>query len=65
MNDTFTTGQGLNRFCPSFFRTPATTCFSLVFQTQVKEGNMVCGGCGHIYKITQGIPNMLLNEDEV
>ena len=25
----------------------------------VEEGNMTCRGCGHVYKIANGIPNMV------
>lgn len=32
---------------------------------QVKTGKMTCPGCGHVYPITDSIPNMLLNEDEI
>jgi multifunctional methyltransferase subunit TRM112 len=31
----------------------------------IESGEMVCEGCGHIYPITEGIPNMLLNENEI
>ncbi|KAJ3330597.1 hypothetical protein HDU76_005287 [Blyttiomyces sp. JEL0837] len=37
----------------------------VLMETMVKEGRMVCNGCGHIYPIHDGIPNMLLQEDEV
>ncbi|KAJ3387245.1 hypothetical protein HDU84_000967 [Entophlyctis sp. JEL0112] len=33
-------------------------------QTQVTAGKMVCRGCGHVYPISDGIPNMLLQETE-
>ncbi|KAI7834309.1 hypothetical protein BX661DRAFT_140006 [Kickxella alabastrina] len=36
-----------------------------ILETHVKEGNMVCNGCSHEYKITNGIPNMLLAEHEI
>ncbi|KAJ1748599.1 hypothetical protein LPJ79_004398 [Coemansia sp. RSA 1821] len=36
-----------------------------IIETHVKEGSMVCLGCGHEYKITKGIPNMLLAEHEI
>eukprot|EP00123_Amoebidium_parasiticum_P019684 comp30130_c0_seq1/m.47233 comp30130_c0_seq1/g.47233 ORF comp30130_c0_seq1/g.47233 comp30130_c0_seq1/m.47233 type:complete len:124 (-) comp30130_c0_seq1:51-422(-) len=36
-----------------------------ILETQVVEGQMVCNNCGHVYRIAQGIPNMLLAEDEV
>ena len=37
----------------------------IILETNVMEGKMVCGNCGHVYTIKQGIPNMLLCEDEV
>ncbi|KAJ2667052.1 hypothetical protein IW148_000471 [Coemansia sp. RSA 1199] len=36
-----------------------------ILETHVKEGSMVCNGCSHEYKITKGIPNMLLAEHEI
>lgn len=38
---------------------------STIMETHVKEGSMVCDGCGHDYRITNGIPNMLLAEHEI
>ncbi|MCJ1351561.1 MAG: hypothetical protein MMC33_001545 [Icmadophila ericetorum] len=32
----------------------------LLLETQVVEGKMVCGNCGHEYKIKEGIANFLL-----
>jgi len=37
----------------------------VVMETRVTEGNMVCKGCGHVYRVKEGIPNMLLSEHEV
>lgn len=31
----------------------------------VVTGSMTCASCGHVYPIKQGIPNMLLHEDEL
>jgi uncharacterized protein YbaR (Trm112 family) len=31
-------------------------------QMHVEEGNMTCRGCGHVYKISNGIPNMVSSE---
>jgi multifunctional methyltransferase subunit TRM112 len=31
----------------------------LMDQMHVEEGNMTCRGCGHVYKIANGIPNMV------
>lgn len=36
-----------------------------LMDTHVVEGDLCCPKCGRKYKITQGIPNMLLREDEV
>jgi multifunctional methyltransferase subunit TRM112 len=33
---------------------------SLLLETDVREGKMVCGNCGHEYKIKEGIANFLL-----
>ena len=41
------------------------TLHTLLMDTHVTEGELVCGGCKRHYKIQQGIPNMRLNEDEV
>lgn len=32
----------------------------LLLETTVKEGKMVCGNCGHEYRIKEGIANFLL-----
>ncbi|KAI8831755.1 hypothetical protein BJ741DRAFT_616003 [Chytriomyces cf. hyalinus JEL632] len=37
----------------------------LALETKLKAGRMVCNGCKHVYLITDGIPNMLLQETEV
>lgn len=34
-------------------------------QVEVMEGNLVCPESGRKFPINNGIPNMLLNEDEV
>lgn len=33
---------------------------ALLLETEVMEGKMVCGNCGHEYKIKEGIANFLL-----
>ena len=33
---------------------------TLLLETEVKEGKLVCGHCGHEYKIKEGIANFLL-----
>ena len=37
----------------------------LLLKRQVEEGTLVCPNCKRVYEIKGGIPNMLLNEDEV
>ncbi|KAJ3071343.1 hypothetical protein HDU98_005474 [Podochytrium sp. JEL0797] len=37
----------------------------VTLETQLKEGKMICNGCKHVYPVTDGIPNMLLQETEV
>ncbi|ALC44184.1 CG12975 [Drosophila busckii] len=37
----------------------------LLFEIDVLEGEMECPETGRVFPITDGIPNMLLNEDEV
>ena len=32
----------------------------LLLETHVREGKMICGNCGHEYKIKEGIANFLL-----
>ncbi len=32
----------------------------LLVETQISEGKLVCGHCGHEYAITEGIANFLL-----
>ncbi|KAG4305665.1 hypothetical protein PORY_001221 [Pneumocystis oryctolagi] len=38
---------------------------TLLLETQVMEGSLVCRNCNHVYPIKEGIPNFLLNEYEV
>ncbi|KAL8944658.1 MAG: hypothetical protein Q9211_000502 [Gyalolechia sp. 1 TL-2023] len=33
---------------------------TLLLETEVMEGKLVCGNCGHAYKIKEGIANFLL-----
>lgn len=37
----------------------------LLLEIDVIEGHMACPETGRVFPISQGIPNMLLNEDEV
>ncbi len=41
------------------------TLHTVLFEHYLKNGKMTCEGCGHIYPIKDGIPNMLLADDEV
>jgi len=36
-----------------------------LLEIHVQDGTMVCPSCGHVFTIKDGIPNMLLHEDEV
>ncbi|KTW32421.1 RNA methylation protein TRM112 [Pneumocystis jirovecii RU7] len=38
---------------------------TLLLETQVMEGSLVCRNCNHIYPIKEGIPNFLLTEYEI
>lgn len=38
---------------------------NVLIETRVMQGQMVCGRCGHVYPIKEGIANMLLAEHEV
>ena len=33
---------------------------TLLLETQISEGELVCGNCGHVYRIKEGIANFLL-----
>ncbi|KAF8326633.1 uncharacterized protein EI90DRAFT_3146497 [Cantharellus anzutake] len=37
----------------------------VLMETHVEEGAMICPNCGHEYRISNGIPNMLLTEHEI
>ncbi|TXT10951.1 hypothetical protein VHUM_01702 [Vanrija humicola] len=37
----------------------------VLLELHVEEGSMNCRGCGHVYLIQNGIPNMLLAEHEI
>jgi multifunctional methyltransferase subunit TRM112 len=37
----------------------------VLLEIHVDEGSMTCPNCGHVYPISNGIPNMLLAEHEI
>ncbi|KAH8990551.1 Trm112p-domain-containing protein [Lactarius akahatsu] len=37
----------------------------VLLETHIDEGSMTCPNCGHVYPISNGIPNMLLAEHEI
>ncbi|KAL7693494.1 hypothetical protein Plhal304r1_c004g0018241 [Plasmopara halstedii] len=37
----------------------------VIFDTNIVEGELICNNCGRIYPITNAVPNMLLEEDEL
>ncbi|KAI9031731.1 hypothetical protein CLU79DRAFT_729817 [Phycomyces nitens] len=38
---------------------------SVLLETHIQQGRMICPGCGHVFNIKEGIPNMLLAEHEI
>ncbi|KAI9907713.1 hypothetical protein PsorP6_003435 [Peronosclerospora sorghi] len=42
-----------------------TGCRGWFLQTNIVEGEMVCNNCGRSYPISNAVPNMLLEEDEL
>ncbi|CAG8547516.1 10877_t:CDS:2 [Cetraspora pellucida] len=36
----------------------------ILFETHIVQGKMICANCSHEYPVKDGIPNMLLSEDE-
>ncbi|KAI0317815.1 hypothetical protein OF83DRAFT_1171671 [Amylostereum chailletii] len=37
----------------------------VLLEIHIEEGTMTCPNCGHVYPISNGIPNMLLAEHEI
>ncbi|KAI9451514.1 Trm112p-domain-containing protein [Lactarius psammicola] len=37
----------------------------VLLEIHIDEGSMTCPNCGHVYLISNGIPNMLLAEHEI
>lgn len=46
-------------------QTTLRSLHNVLLETKVVEGQMICGRCGHVYPIKEGIANMLLAEHEV
>ncbi|KAG0178840.1 hypothetical protein DFQ28_004005 [Apophysomyces sp. BC1034] len=38
---------------------------SVLLETHIQHGKMICANCQHVYNIKDGIPNMLLAEHEI
>lgn len=38
---------------------------TLLLDTHITDGALICNACGRSYPIQSGVPNMRLNEDEV
>ncbi|KAL4157411.1 hypothetical protein PRNP1_006434 [Phytophthora ramorum] len=41
------------------------TIHRVIFDTNIVEGELVCNNCGRSYPVTNAVPNMLLEEDEL
>lgn len=41
------------------------TLHNILFQFDIIEGKLVCPNCERIYPIKEGIPNLILDEDEI
>ncbi|CAH0476873.1 unnamed protein product [Peronospora belbahrii] len=37
----------------------------VIFDTNIVEGELVCNNCGRSYQVSNAVPNMLLEEDEM
>ncbi|POM61355.1 hypothetical protein PHPALM_29639 [Phytophthora palmivora] len=37
----------------------------VIFDTNIVEGELICNNCGRSYPVTNAVPNMLLEEDEL
>ncbi|KAF4314895.1 hypothetical protein BBO99_00009770 [Phytophthora kernoviae] len=37
----------------------------VIFDTNIVEGELLCNNCGRSYPVTNAVPNMLLEEDEL
>lgn len=55
----------LLRLRPTPRSPPTPPAGLLLAQTHVKDGNLHCQLCGRDFPIKNGIPNMLLHDDEV
>eukprot|EP01117_Protostelium_nocturnum_P003994 TRINITY_DN15267_c0_g1_i1.p1 TRINITY_DN15267_c0_g1~~TRINITY_DN15267_c0_g1_i1.p1 ORF type:complete len:123 (-),score=27.53 TRINITY_DN15267_c0_g1_i1:14-382(-) len=41
------------------------TLHDIIIDTHIQQGSLTCNNCKRVYPINNGIPNMLLNENEV
>ncbi|EPZ35708.1 Trm112p-domain-containing protein [Rozella allomycis CSF55] len=55
----------LNKEIESYTEDELKLLHGILMQKEIIDGEMVCKNCGHVYPIKDGIPNMLLEEDEV
>lgn len=39
--------------------------FTVLFETEIENGNLVCNNCGREYIIQKGIPDMVLKDEEL
>ena len=37
----------------------------VLFEVAINTGELVCNNCGRIFPINDGVPNMILGDDEV
>ena len=37
----------------------------ILFEFDIIKGKLVCADCGRIYPIVDGIPNLIMDEDEI
>ncbi len=44
---------------------PVCRAYQYSLQLIVKEGELICPNCSRSFPIKDGVPNLLLNEDEV
>eukprot|EP00163_Fabomonas_tropica_P001294 TRINITY_DN1098_c0_g3_i1.p1 TRINITY_DN1098_c0_g3~~TRINITY_DN1098_c0_g3_i1.p1 ORF type:complete len:116 (-),score=22.10 TRINITY_DN1098_c0_g3_i1:145-492(-) len=42
-----------------------TALHHVIMEVEIKEAKLVCNGCGRVFPVSKGVPNMVLREDEV